>query len=145
MTTTRLMRAAAIGCALFLAASSAEAGRRHSGESRALVAAINAKLKRWVHPTGHCLLGTRELLATYYDQGTRTASGERFHPDGLTVAMKSHAFGGRFRIVNPRNGRAVVVRHNDYGPATIADLDLSRGAFRALGLTTSSYVCVGDL
>lgn len=110
----------------------------------ALAAEINRKLARWVRKTGNCA-GGREELATYYSSGRRTANGERFNPHGLTVAMRSRTFGGHFRITNPHNGRSVVVRHNDFGPATIADLDLSLGAARALGMRSSSYVCVSRL
>jgi len=112
-----------------------------SGHS--LVALINSKLRRWVHPTGKC--NGRELLATFYWQGSRTATGERFNPDGHTVAVKARSgipFGSHLTVTNPHNGRSVVVRVNDRGPATIADIDLSRGAARALGMSQSSYVCV---
>ena len=39
-----------------------------------LVALINYKLAKWVHPTGKCL-GSEEKLATYYWQGTRSPAG----------------------------------------------------------------------
>lgn len=108
--------------------------------SSALVASINAKLARWVHPTGKCF-GGQERLATYYHQGRRTASGERFNPDGISAAHRSLPFGTRLQITNPHNGRSISVVINDRGPFTHAWIDLSRGAARAIGMTTSIYVC----
>lgn len=126
-------RAAAVACALALSISASNAN--------SLVATINAKLARWVHPTGKCGVGT-ERLATFYWQGHRTANGEHFNPDGLTAAHRSLPFGTHLHITNPHNGRTVTVRINDRGPATHAWIDLSRGAARSLGLKQSSYICV---
>ncbi|HZT26639.1 MAG TPA: septal ring lytic transglycosylase RlpA family protein [Pseudolabrys sp.] len=127
--------------ALLFACLSIVPARAGSGDA-ALIATINAKLARWVHPTGQCAGGATERLATFYWQGRRTASGARFDPDGLTAAHRTLPFGTRLSIVNPHNGRAVTVVINDRGPATHAWIDLSRGAARALGLKQSSYVCV---
>lgn len=118
-------------------------GVRLSPSTRALVAVINAKLARWVHPTGKCGFAS-EQLATYYWQGARTATGARFNPHGLSAASRHLPFGTRLSITNPHNGRSVTVVINDRGPYTHAQLDLSLGAARALGLTQSSYVCVAS-
>lgn len=122
-----------VGVALVAFAAPAEA-------SNSLVATINAKLARWVHPTGKC--PGQERLATYYSSGRRTASGERFHADGISAAHRSLPFGTRLQITNPHTGRSVSVVINDKGPFTHAWIDLSRGAARAIGMTTSIYVCV---
>ena len=111
---------------------------------RKLIATINWKLRRYVHPTGRCGAGEREQLATYYWQGRRTATGARFNPHGLTAAHRRLPFGTRLRVTNPHNGRSVVVRINDRGPYTIADIDLALGAARALGIRQSSYVCISN-
>ena len=108
---------------------------------RSIVASINAKLARWVHPTGKCGSAS-EQLATFYWQGRRTASGQPFRPDGHSAASRHLPFGTRLTITNPHNGRSVVVVINDRGPFTRAKLDLSRGAARAIGMTSSIYVCV---
>jgi rare lipoprotein A len=113
-----------------------------SAEMRGLVATINTKLRRWVRPTGNCPVGYAERLTTYYWQGSKTATGERFNPDGVSAAHRTLPFGTILHIVNPHNGRSATVRINDRGPYTIAWLDLSRGAARAIGMTTSIYVCV---
>lgn len=111
--------------------------------SRGLVETINAKLRRWVRATGNCG-GSREWLATFYgfESGRHTASGERFNPLGLTAAHNTLPFGTVLYVTNPHNGLSVTVRVTDRGPATIADIDLSLGAARAIGLRQSSYVCV---
>lgn len=64
----------------------------------------------------------------------RTASGEVFHPDGMTAAHRTLPLGTH--LVVSANGRSIVVRVNDRGPAkaTGRSLDLSRGAARALGI-----------
>ncbi len=76
--------------------------------------------------------------ASWYQHGARTASGERFKPDGLTAAHRSLPFGTRLKVTNLRNGRSVHVRVNDRGPFTKGRvLDVSRGAARHLGMIGS--------
>ncbi|MFE1597885.1 septal ring lytic transglycosylase RlpA family protein [Methylobacterium sp. ID0610] len=73
--------------------------------------------------------------ASWYASGRRTASGERFNPDGLTAAHRSLPFGSRVRVTNTANGRSVVVRINDRGPfAHGRIIDLSRASARAIGM-----------
>ena len=57
--------------------------------------------------------------ASYYGRelaGNRTASGERFNPNGLTAAHRTLPLGTRLRVTNVANGRSVIVRVNDRGP-----------------------------
>jgi rare lipoprotein A len=86
------------------------------------------------------------VRATWYGPelaGHRTASGERFNPNGLTAAHRSLPFGTCLRVSNPGTGRSVVVRVNDRGPyANGASLDLSYGAARAIGMHTTQSVTV---
>lgn len=74
--------------------------------------------------------------ASWYDQGTRTANGEKYNPDGLTAAHRSLPFGTIVRVTHRESGRSVVVRINDRGPAkwTGREIDLSRGAARQIGM-----------
>ena len=66
--------------------------------------------------------------------GTRTASGERYNPDGLTVAHKSYPFGTLLKLTNPENNKTVIARVNDRGPFSHGrELDASRGTARELG------------
>ena len=78
------------------------------------------------------------MKASYYQHGSRTASGERFNPSGLTAAHRSLPFGTRLKVTNRANGRSVVVRVNDRGPFIRGrGLDVSRGAAAALGMIGS--------
>jgi rare lipoprotein A len=70
--------------------------------------------------------------------GPLTANGERYNPGGLTAAHRTLPFGTRVRVTSPNTGRSVVVRINDRGPFVGGRaIDLSVGAARALGLTSS--------
>lgn len=74
----------------------------------------------------------------YDGSGTRTASGERYNPEGLTAAHRTLPLGTKIRVTNTRNGRSVVVRVNDRGPYIRGRiLDLSAGAARLLGMISS--------
>ncbi len=108
---------------------------------RSTVALINYKLARYVHRTGKCGSAS-EQLATYYWEGQQLASGGRFIPMGLTAAHRTLPFGTKLEVTNPKNGRSVNVTINDRGPYTNADIDLSLGAAKAIGMDTSIYVCV---
>ncbi len=69
--------------------------------------------------------------------GVFTASGERFNENDLTAAMWHAAFGTLVRVTNLANGKSVVVRINDRGPARRLVkrgrvIDLSKGAFQRI-------------
>ena len=72
--------------------------------------------------------------ASWYgaESGHVTASGARFHPSGLSIALRSHHFGDHYRV--SYRGRSVIAVHNDWGPAlwTKRCVDLSRGVKVAL-------------
>ncbi len=102
-------------------------------------------IHRYEKPSGRC--GGREVLASYYASGSRTANGERFNPYGNTAAARDWPMGSVLTITNPKNGRSVSVRINDLGPwgkaYRVGDrLDLALGAARRIGMTGSQYVCV---
>ncbi|GJD47699.1 Endolytic peptidoglycan transglycosylase RlpA [Methylobacterium crusticola] len=81
--------------------------------------------------------------ASWYASGQRTASGERFNPNGLTAAHRSLPFGTRVRVTNQANGRSVVVRINDRGPfAGGRVIDLARGSARAIGISGTARVAL---
>ena len=75
--------------------------------------------------------------------GRKTASGEAFNPEALTMAHKTLPFGTRVKVTNPKNGRSVVVRVNDRGP-TQADRvgDVSLAAARKLGMLKPGVIQV---
>lgn len=84
--------------------------------------------------------------ASFYgsESGAHTASGERFDPEGLTAAHRTRRIGSHVTVTNLRNGRSVIVRINDRGPAkwTGRVIDVSRGAARALGMIRAGVVPV---
>lgn len=55
-------------------------------------------------------------LASYYSQGPKTASGERYNPAALTAAHRTLPFNTCVRVTNLSNGKWVVLRINDRGP-----------------------------
>jgi hypothetical protein len=86
-------------------------------------------------------LGT--VRAAWYQHPGRTASGERFNPEGRTAAHKTLPLGMRLRVINPQNGRSIAVRINDRVPSTAKyPLDLSRGSARALGIKSVAAVAL---
>jgi peptidoglycan lytic transglycosylase len=71
-----------------------------------------------------------------YSSGSKTASGERANPAGLTAAHRTLAFGTQVRVTNRRNGRSVTVRINDRGPFVRGRvIDLTPAGARALGFS----------
>jgi rare lipoprotein A len=91
-------------------------------------------------------VAAQTVRATWYGHelaGNRTASGERFNPNGRTAAHRSLPFGTCLRVGNPKTGHKVAVRVNDRGPFTKGvSLDLSYGAARAIGMRSTQSVTV---
>jgi rare lipoprotein A len=84
--------------------------------------------------TGHSFSG----IASFYgnESGSKTASGQRFNQDAMTAAHRTLPFGTKLRVTH--GDRSVVVTINDRGPFIKGRvLDLSTGAARAVGLTSS--------
>jgi len=86
-------------------------------------------------------LEVKEGLASYYGpgfEGRVTASGAKFDKTAMVAAHPSYPFGTVIRVTNLANGRRVIVRVVDRGPAKTqqADgvlIDLSSGAATNLG------------
>lgn len=78
-----------------------------------------------------------EGVATWYGpgfHGRRTASGETFDQNGLSVAHRTLPMGSMVEVTNLDNGRSARLRVNDRGPfAHSRILDVSRGGARELG------------
>jgi rare lipoprotein A len=75
-------------------------------------------------------------LASFYTEGSRTASGEKFNPNELTAAHPTLPFGTRLRVTNVATGRSVTVRINDRGPFIAGRVvDVSYSAAARLGIT----------
>jgi rare lipoprotein A len=74
-------------------------------------------------------------LASFYTEGTQTASGEKFDMHELTAAHPTLPFGTRLRVTNVASGRSVTVRVNDRGPYVPGRIvDVSYSAADALGM-----------
>ena len=79
------------------------------------------------------------LVSSWYGselEGSPTASGEPYRPDGRTAAHRSLPLGTELLV--SYGGRQTLVRVNDRGPHVGGrDLDLSRGAAKEIGLTAA--------
>ncbi len=82
--------------------------------------------------------------ATWYGDelgGNRTASGDRFDPNGFTAAHRTLPLGSYVEVTSLATGRTILVLINDRGPAG-RDLliDLSQAAAKALGINGRAAV-----
>jgi rare lipoprotein A len=76
----------------------------------------------------------RYITASWYRHGKITANGERFDPNGLTVAHKRLPFNTMIRFTNPENGLSIIARVNDRGPYIRGrHFDLSARSAQLLG------------
>lgn len=84
--------------------------------------------------------------ASFYGQrfaGRKTASGEHFNPEALTMAHRHLPFGTWVRVTNVQTRRSVVVRVNDRGPFVHSRIaDLSRAAAARLQMLHSGVAMV---
>lgn len=107
---------------LALSASASEAGQRKSWRD------ANASVG-----SGHSFSGKASFYGS--ESGSKTASGQRFNQNAMTAAHRTLPFGTRLKVTH--GGRSVVVTVNDRGPFIKGRvLDLSKGAARAVGLTS---------
>ena len=73
----------------------------------------------------------QSIVASWYEMGKVTASGEKFKPDKLTAAHRTLPFGTKLKL--KYKDRKVIVTINDRGPFIKGrNLDLSRGAAKVL-------------
>jgi len=74
-------------------------------------------------------------IASFYTEGTETASGEKFDTHDLTAAHPTLPFGTKLRVTNVASGQSVTVRVNDRGPYVPGRVvDVSYSAADALGM-----------
>ncbi|MBX8782149.1 septal ring lytic transglycosylase RlpA family protein [Ochrobactrum sp. GRS2] len=86
--------------------------------------------------------------ASWYALTSKTASGERMNPAGMTAAHRTLPLGSKVRVTNQNNGKSLVVRINDRGPFIKGRvLDLSKGAAQKLGFISAGHakVCYNKL
>jgi rare lipoprotein A len=83
---------------------------------------------------------------SFYGQafaGRKTASGERFDPQDLTMAHRSLPFGTWVRVSHLKNKKSVIVRVNDRGPFVKSRLgDLSLAAAHQIGMVRAGVAWV---
>ena len=73
--------------------------------------------------------------------GRRTASGQRFDANAMTMAHPTLPFGTRVKVTNNVNKRSVVVRVNDRGPTTAGRIgDVTAAAATKLRMRRSGVV-----
>jgi len=76
------------------------------------------------------------IASVYAYSGSKTASGQRANPGGLTAAHRKLPFGTMVNVTNRRNGKSVVVRINDRGPFIRGRvIDVTPAGARALGFS----------
>ena len=74
-------------------------------------------------------------IASWYNSGHITASGERFNNHAMTAASKHLPFGTIVLVTRKDNNKHVVVRINDRGPFRRGRIiDLSEAAGKQLGI-----------
>ena len=74
-------------------------------------------------------------VASFYTEGTKTASGERFNTMEMTAAHPTLPFGTKLRVTDVSSGKSVTVRVNDSGPYVQGRVvDVSYSAANALGM-----------
>ena len=121
-------KAEALFAALLLAACTGGNGRAVAAPAGAFVAYDASGLASW-----------------YGDElaGSRTASGARFDPAGVTAAHRSLPLGSFVEVTSVATGRSIIVLINDRGPGRKDRLiDLSRGAAQQLGFGGRSTASV---
>ena len=83
--------------------------------------------------------------ASWYGSGSKTASGDRFNPNGLTAAVMDKSLFGKYaRVTNVLSNKSVVVKLNDTGNFGRLGrvIDLSKGAFQKIGSLNSGVIKV---
>jgi peptidoglycan lytic transglycosylase len=74
-------------------------------------------------------------VASFYTEGTQTASGEKFNTMEMTAAHPTLPFGTKLRVTDVASGKSVTVRVNDRGPYVPGRVvDVSYSAANALGM-----------
>jgi rare lipoprotein A len=82
------------------------------------------------------------MTTSWYQDGSRTASGMRFNPNDPSIAAhKSLRFGTHLLLKNPGNGRTLCVQIQDRGPFIKGrELDITRAGAQHLGFGQSGVV-----
>ena len=75
--------------------------------------------------------------------GLLTANGERFDPQAMTCAHRTHPLGSMVKVTDIASGKHVSLEVNDRGPYVRGRIvDLSEGAARELGVGRGGLITV---
>jgi rare lipoprotein A len=114
--------------------ASLERDRTTSAVPNRRVASVKKHTPFASHKTADTKMASQGI-ASFYTEGTETASGEKFNTHELTAAHPTLPFGTRLRVTNVSTGRSVTVRVNDRGPYVPGRIvDVSYSAADALGM-----------
>ena len=114
--------------------ASLERERTPSSAPNKRLASVKKHTPFALHKTTDTKLASQGI-ASFYTEGTETASGEKFNAHELTAAHPTLPFGTRLRVTNVSTGRSVTVRVNDRGPYVPGRIvDVSYSAADALGM-----------
>ena len=95
---------------------------------------------------GHAAQAETGIASIYAYAGSKTASGQRAHPGGLTAAHRTLPFGTMVKVTNRRNSKSVTVRINDRGPFIRGRvIDVTPAAAQALGFSGLAPVTLAVL
>jgi len=109
--------------------------RRHATASTEHVSIVRRHVPAATEENALGLKLASHGVASFYTEGTQTASGERYNPSELTAAHPTLPFGTKLRVTNTTTGRSVTVRVNDRGPYVAGRVvDVSYSAASALGM-----------
>ena len=82
-------------------------------------------------------------IASWYESGRSTASGERYDKHAYTAAHRTLPLQSYARVTRLSNGRSVIVRINDRGPYVPRRIiDLSHAAADRLGMVDAGLAVV---
>ena len=88
--------------------------------------------------------GTEQGKLAWYGSkfaGRKTASGQRYDPNALTMAHKTLPFGTRVKVTNLANKRSVELIVNDRGPTQANRIgDVSLAAAKRLGMDRAGII-----
>ncbi|MCX6783285.1 MAG: septal ring lytic transglycosylase RlpA family protein [Candidatus Levybacteria bacterium] len=81
------------------------------------------------------IIKTYQAKVSWYKHGKKTANGERFNSNNLTVAHKTIPFGTIIRFTNLDTGHSIIARVNDRGPYIKGrEFDVSMRSAEFLGI-----------
>lgn len=121
-------------------AAPAAAQTAPAAATAAPAAAPKAEAKAAAAPSGdHAMSGKVAYYGAKFN-GRKTASGERFNANAMTMAHKTLPFGTMVRVTNVKTKKSVVVRVNDRGPSTPDRMgDLTRAAAVKVGAIKAGF------